>query len=271
MERSLALMCGAGPLPAHLAREATRKGFRVIAFAFGDAPGIGEAAERTVPSSLADLRAVVAELQAEGVSAALFSGKFWKQDVLLTPETVRAHILARTGGVLTDAGLIQAVVSALGALGIEVLDQLEFLGDWLARPGRLGRHEVGAPHQPDLERGFAIARTLAELGIGQTIVLKHGMVAAVEAADGTTETIHRGLHYAGAGALVVKAVARDNDYRFDVPSIGPDTLEAMRAGGASALAIEAGRVAVLEPARTVALADHAGIAVVSMDPPSPDR
>jgi DUF1009 family protein len=261
-------MCGAGPWPAHLAREAARKGFRVVAFTFGEAPGLVAAVNRTIPSSLADLAAVVGGLRAEGVSAALFSGKFWKQDVLLTADTARAEILAHTGGVLTDAGLIGAVVSALGALGIEVLDQLEFLGDWLARGGRLGRHDIDPAHRPDLERGFAIARRLAELGIGQTIVLKHGMVAAVEAAEGTTATIRRGLRQAGPGALVVKAVAPDNDYRFDVPSIGPETLDAMVAGRASALAIEAGRVAVLDMARTVALADRAGIAVLSVDAPS---
>lgn len=265
MERTLALMCGAGPWPAHLAREATRKGFRVVAFAFSDAPGLAGTVARTIPSSLGALAAVVSELRGEGTSAALFSGKFWKQDLLRTPDTARAEILAHTGGVLTDAGLIEAVVSALAALDIEVLDQRQFLGDWLAHGGRLGRHEVGAALQPDLEHGFAIARRVAELGIGQTIVLKHGMVAAVEAAEGTTETIRRGLRHAGPGAVVVKAVAPDNDYRFDVPSIGPDTLEAMAAGGASVLAIEAGRVAVLDMARTVTLADGAGVALVAVD------
>jgi DUF1009 family protein len=271
VERPLALMCGAGPLPAHLAREAVRKGFRVVAFVFGDAPGVGQIASRTVVSSLADLHAVVAELRAEGVSAALFSGKFWKQDLLSTTDTARTEILAHTGGALTDAGLGEAVVSALAALGIEVLDQLLFLGDWLAQPGRLGRVGLGPAQEPDVERGFAIARRLAELGIGQTVVLKHGMVAAVEAAEGTTEAIRRGLQHAGPGAVVVKAVARDNDYRFDVPSIGPDTLDAMVAGGASALAIEAGRVAVLDLPRTVALADQAGVALVGVDASRPDR
>ena len=71
----------------------------------------------------------------------------------------------------------------------------------------------------------------------------------------------------GPGAVVVKAVAPDNDYRFDVPSVGPETLEVMRAGRAAALAIETGRILVLERERTVEIADRARIALVSVDVP----
>jgi DUF1009 family protein len=271
VERSLGLMCGAGFLPAHLARAAKRKGFRVVAFAFDDAPGIAEVADRVLPSSLSSLPAVLVGLAAEGVSAVLFAGKFWKGHLLRTTADARAEILAHTGGVLTDAGLSGTVLAVLGNLGIEVLDQREFFGDWLARPGRMGQHEIDVAQRGDLERGFGLARRLAELGIGQTVVLKHGMVAAVEAMEGTTEAIRRGLSHVGPGAVVVKAVAHANDYRFDVPSVGPDTLTAMSAGGASTLAVEAGRVALLEPARTLGLADEVGIAVVGLEPSEPER
>src|SRR5207249_980010 len=102
-----------------------------------------------------------------------------------------------------------------------------------ARRERSGRPHVPEPHRPgrrraptdaewaDVRRGLSVARLVADAGIGQAVVIKHGAVTAVEATEGTTETIRRGLAQAGAGAVVVKAAAREHDYRFDTPGVGP--------------------------------------------------
>src|SRR5207244_11713961 len=147
-------------------------------------------------------------------------------------------------------------------VGMGGRDRRPFYGDWIPRAGRLGGRDATAAEEGDVARGFRIARRLAESGVGQTVVVRRGRAAAVEASEGTMETIRRGLGLAGPGAVVVKAVAPDNDYRFDVPSVGPETLEVMAAGGATALAIEAGRVLVLERERAVEIADRHGMAVV---------
>ena len=105
----------------------------------------------------------------------------------------------------------------------------------------------------------------AEARVGQTVVVRRGAVSAVEAIEGTTETVRRGTALSGAGAVVVKAVACAHDFRFDIPAIGPDTLEAAAAGGATAVAVEAGRVLVLDAEATIRCADAAGIALVSAD------
>jgi hypothetical protein len=91
------------------------------------------------------------------------------------------------------------------------------------------------------------------------------VTVALEAAEGTDETIRRGGRLAGPGAVVVKAVAASHDYRFDIPTVGAATLEAMREGGAAVLAVPAGRVLLLDRDEAVRLADQAGIAVVSVD------
>jgi hypothetical protein len=265
VERTLGLMCGAGILPARVAREAKRRGFRVVAFPFGDTPGLDGAVDRVIRSSIADIGAVLAGLQAEQASAALFCGKFWAGDLLRTPgDAARQAIVARGGGGLSDTELYRGVVTTLGAMGIEVLDQRSFFGDWITAIGPLGRRGATNEERADVDRGLRIARLLAEARVGQTVVLKGGLVTAVEASEGTTEAIRRGLALAGPGAVVVKAVAADNDYRFDVPSVGPETLEMMRAGRAAALAVETGRVLVLERERTVEIADAADIAIVSV-------
>ena len=265
VERALGLMCGAGVLPARVAREAKRRGFRIVAFAFGETPGLDGAVDRLVPSSVADIASVLAGLRAERVSAAVFCGRFGARELLQARGDAAAEaIVARGGAGLSDAGLLHGVLGTLTDLGIEVLDQRPFYGDWITSAGPIGRRDATAAERADVARGFRIARRLAESGVGQTVVVRRGRAAAVEASEGTTETIRRGLSLAGPGAVVVKAVAPDNDYRFDVPSVGPETLEVMAAGGAAALAIETGRVLVLERERAVELADRTGIALVGV-------
>jgi len=268
VERTLGLMCGAGVLPARVALEARRRGFRVIAFTFGETPGLDGAVDRVRSSRLSDIAAVLEGLQAERVSAALFCGTFWPRDLLGTHgDAVRDAIVARGGGALSDTALFEGVLATLAALGIEILDQRPFFGDWITTAGRVGRRSPTDEESADIDHGVKTARRLAVAGAGQTVVLRRGIIAALEASEGTTEAIRRGLSLVGPGAVVVKAVAPDNDYRFDVPSVGPETLEVMRAGRAAALAIETGRILVLERERTVEIADRARIALVSVDVP----
>ena len=263
MERALGLMCGAGALPARVAGEAKRRGFRVVAFSFGATPGLDGAVDRLVPSTVADIGAVLDGLRAERVSAAVFCGTLWARDLLQTRgDAAGEALVARGGGGLSDAGLLAGVLATLTALGIEVLDQRPFFGDWMTSAGRIGGRDATPAERADIDHGLHVARRFAEVGVGQTVVVKRGRVAAVEASEGTTETIRRGLALTGPGAVVVKAVAPDNDYRFDLPSVGPETLEVMAAGGAAALAIETGRVLVLERERAVEVADRAGIALL---------
>lgn len=259
-------MCGAGVLPARMAAQARRRGWRVVAFAFGDAPGLDAHADRTVTSRLADLAPVLATLAEERVAAALFSGKFWLGDVL----RVRAgdHVgraIAASAGSLAERPLAETVVSTLAALGIEVLDQRAFLGDWIEGAGCWTTRKPTDAEWDDVRRGLALARRCADLGVGQTVVLRQGVVAAVEALEGTTEAVRRGAALAGRGAVVAKAVARDNDYRFDTPTIGPDTVRAAAEGGVATIGVEAGRVLLLERESMVEAADRSGISLVGVD------
>jgi DUF1009 family protein len=149
-------------------------------------------------------------------------------------------------------------------MGIDVLDQRRFLTPWLAPAGPAAGPTPDARVQADLVRGAAAARGLAAHGIGQTVVLRAGSVAAVEAMEGTDETIRRGLALAGPGAVVVKAAAPTHDYRFDVPAVGAATLDLCAEGRAAALAVEAGRVLLLDREHVTAVAERARISVVGI-------
>jgi hypothetical protein len=265
VEQSLGLICGAGVLPARMAAVARRQGWRVVAFTFGEAPDLTPHADRVVPSRLHEAEAVLAVLREERVGAVLFSGKFWMQDFLRgeRPDAALAAVMERAGAMI-DTKLLEVVIATLGSLGITLLDQRPFIGDWLDGAGCWSARRPTDAEAEDVRRGFAVARLAADLRVGQTVVVRRGAVTAVEALEGTTEAIRRGLALGGPGAVVVKAVARDHDYRFDTPTVGPETLEAAVAGGAAVVAVEAGRVLILEPEATARLADGAGIALVSV-------
>ncbi len=265
MERSLGLMAGAGVLPGRAAAEAKRHGWRVAAFAFEEAPGLAETVDDFIPSRITDIQAVLQGLAVRQVRAAVFVGKFSKERVFTDIDRADEAGLrmARLG--LSDAALGEMVVSALKGIGVEVLDQREFLAPWLIAAGRLTRRAPSAEESEEIQAGFAMARHLAAFGVGQTVVRSRGVTLAVEAAEGTDETIRRGTRLAGPGAVVIKAVAPSHDYRFDIPTIGPTTIEAMAAGGATALAVDSGKVLLVDGDEVVRMADAAGIAVVSVD------
>jgi DUF1009 family protein len=264
--RSLGLMCGAGVLPVRMAAQARRQGWRVVAFAFPGAPDLGSDADTVIPSRIDAMGPVLATLSREQVSGVLFSGKFWMGDLLATRTPDAAHArMASQAGALLDGNITQAIVGTLDGLGIELLDQRPFLGDWLGEARVWSSREPTEAEWSDIRRGFTVARLIAEASVGQTVVVRRGAVAAVEAIEGTTETVRRGTALSGPGAVVVKAVARRHDFRFDTPAIGLDTLVVAAAGGATAVAVEAAKVIVLDAEATIRQADAAGIALVSTD------
>lgn len=257
-------MCGAGKLPALMASEARRRGWRVVAFAFAADTGAATHAERVVPANVGEMAPVIAALQAERVTGVLFSGKFWMGDVLRAQVVDDAHRdMARRAGGLLDGNVKAVLLATLGSMGIELLDQRPFLGTGLPGEAVLGGRTPTPEQWADVRRGLAVARAAADWSVGQAVVVRRGVVSAVEAIEGTTAAIRRGTALAGPGAVVVKAVGREHDFRFDVPTIGPETIDAAAEGGAAVVAFEAERVFVLERETTARRADAASIALVS--------
>ena len=268
MERALGLMAGAGVLPGRAAAEATRQGWRVVAFAFEDAPGLRERCDAVIPARIDNIPAVLEELATRHVSAALFVGTFWKQRVFahMDREVDQVSRSLISGG-LSDGALIEMVVATLHALGIEVLDQRRFLSPWMVTAGVLTTRAPTDEERNEIREGLTLARHLAAFGIGQTVVRARGVTVALEAVEGTDETIRRATRLSGPGAVVVKAVAPSHDYRFETPTVGPATLDAMAEGSATALGMEGRKVLVVDREEVVRLAERAGITVVSVDAP----
>lgn len=261
-------MGGAGPLPALVAARARARGWRVVAFAFDGSPDLAAHAERVIPSRLTEVAPILAALTEEGVTAAVLVGRFGMPEVLRTDLAAAdpaARALSARAGSRTDRSLVEVVIRTFAELGVEVLDQRLFLADLLAPAGCWTARPPTPAEWEQVHRGLRLARRLAEEGVGQTVVLTHGAVTAVEAVEGTTEAIRRGTALGGPGAVIVKAPAPAHDYRVDTPLVGRETVAAAAAGSAAVLAVEAGRVAVLERERCIADADAAGLTLLSVE------
>ena len=139
----------------------------------------------------------------------------------------------------------------------------EFLGEALAARGLLARRRPTDGEERDIALGREVAQAIGRADVGQTVVTRQGHVIAVEAAEGTDACIRRAFDLAGPGIVVVKRCKPGQDERFDLPAVGPRTVEVIAQCKGTVLAVEAGRTVILDAVETARLADAAGIAVVA--------
>jgi len=213
--------------------------------------------------SLGHLGKALAILKDAEVKQAVMAGqvKHTKIFANIVPDLTLLSVLMRLKAKNTDA-LIAAVASVMRDRGIELLDSTIFLQPLLAREGQLGSRAPSAEEAADFDFGYGVADRIAGADIGQTIVVKDQAVVAVEAMEGTDETIARAGRLAGRGTRVVKVAKPHQDMRFDVPVVGVATIETMARAGATALSLDAGRTLLLDGEAFVSAADAAGITVV---------
>lgn len=214
--------------------------------------------------SLGQLGICLRLMKDAGVTHAVMAGQVKHTKIFsggIVPDWTAALVLAKLANRSTD-GLIGAVAGVLHDHGIELLDSTALLTPLLAGGGVLTSRPPTDLERQDMEFGYQRADTIAGLDIGQTVAVKDRAVVAVEAMEGTDEVIARAGHLAGPGVVIVKVAKPAQDMRFDVPVIGVQTIQAMRAVGASALSIDANRTLVLDGQAVFAAANDAGITVV---------
>jgi len=180
------------------------------------------------------------------------------------PDLKLMAVLARLAVKNTDS-LIGGVADALEREGIVLLPSTALLRDELATAGAMTRRAPSRETRRDIDYGREIARTLGAMDLGQTVAVKQGAAVALEAMEGTDEVIRRAGRIAGPGVTVVKVAKPRQDPRFDVPVVGPGTLEAMREAAAATLAVDAGQTLLIDKAELLAAADRSGITIWGMD------
>ena len=190
------------------------------------------------------------------------------KSILLKPlhlDPIALQILARTRN-RGDQAILSGVMAHFEAEGIGIVPQSRYLVASIPKEGLLAKRKPTTAEWEDIRYGLEIARSIADLDIGQTVVLKDGIILSVEATEGTDQTIRRAGDLASKGMTVVKTAATHHDFRIDTPTIGSHTLEAMRAAEASVLAVEAERVLLIRPQELAQLANQYRISIVIVEP-----
>jgi len=221
--------------------------------------------------SLGELSKAIDLMHKEGVTQAVMAGQVKHNKIFsaIRPDWKLAKLLFSLPRKNTDA-LIGAVARVLEDEGIRLVDSTLFLKPLVPELGVLTRRAPDAREAADIAYGLGVARHISGMDIGQTVVISDRACVAVEAMEGTDETIARAARIAGGKPLVVVKVSkRGQDMRFDVPVIGLPTIECMKKAQATALAVDAGRTLLFDRTKLIELADAAGIAIQAVAPASP--
>ncbi len=261
----IGLIAGGGRFPLLVAQSARKKGYYVVVAAhLGETePKIESLADETHWLRLGQINRLIKILKKAGVENAVLAGGVKKAKIFsVRPDLRSLSILTRLVG-REDDTLLRAFASELEQEGISVVSPTLYLEDLLAEEGILvGR--VLRSEREDLECGFRLAKEIGRLEVGQGVAVKKKVILAVEAIEGTDEMIRRAGAVGGRGAIVVKVLKPGQDERFDLPAVGPVTIETMARAKARVLGLEAGRTLLLDRQEMFALARKHGIAIVGL-------
>ena len=264
------LIAGNGRFPFLVLEGARSQGIEMAVIALREeaSPELEKIAARLHWVSLGELSKAIDLMHQEGVTRAVMAGQVKHNKIFsaIRPDWRLAKLLLSLPRKNTDA-LIGAVARVLEGEGIHLVDSTAFLTPLVPQPGVLTRRAPDARETEDIAYGLNVARRIAALDIGQTVVVADRACVAVEAMEGTDETIARAARItAGKPLVVVKVSKPGQDMRFDVPVVGLPTIEQMKAARATALAIDAHRTLLFDRALLIERADAADIAIQAVLP-----
>lgn len=275
-EKIIGLIAGGGRLPILIAQGAAKAGCKVICAGLGDNPDpqLAGLTDFYAKVPIARPGAWMRKLKKNGVTDAVMVGKIHKEK-LLTPWRILKYLpdwralriyywrLRKKNKI--DQTILQAIADELASGGIILQDSTKFCAEYLADKGIMTDIRPSAGMQQDIDFGWDIVKKITQTGIGQAITVKEKIVIAVEAVEGTGKIIERSGQFCKKGGwTLLKAAKSDQDLRFDVPCVGPDTIKAICANGGKCLVVEAGRVIIIDKPDTIALANQLGIAIVGL-------
>ncbi|NUN92917.1 MAG: UDP-2,3-diacylglucosamine diphosphatase LpxI [Verrucomicrobiae bacterium] len=265
----LGIIAGNRLFPQVFAREARRAGVRrlvAVAFEGETDPAIGPLVDRVEWLKLGQLDRLIQAFKTNGVRKVVMVGQ-------IAPKNLFAHLRLDLRMTLLLARLkrrnAETIFGAIGEElakdGLELVPHAPFLARILPEPGVLTRRTPDAAERAAFQFGWPIAKEIARLDIGQTVVVKEGTVLAVEAFEGTDACLRRGGTLGKGGAIAVKVTKPNQDLRFDIPCIGLETIAILREAGIRAMAIEARRTLLLAREELLAAANDHGIAIEALD------
>jgi DUF1009 family protein len=275
----IGLIACAGRFPLAIARKAREVGIPVVCVGIAGMadPELAAVCQRFHWLRRLSLGFIIRTFRRGGVRRWSMAGKFhkhilfrpWRWFQLMPDWRLVRFWLTRRRSDTRDDTLLLGLIAEFRAEGMECVSPTDLCPELLVREGVLTRRRPTAAEERDAAFGWAIAKEMGRLDVGQSVMVKEGAVLAVEAIEGTDLVILRAGELCGRNGFVVVKVAKPKqDMRFDVPTVGTTTIQTMHKAGATALAIEAGRTILLDESETLALADWYGIAIVSLTAPT---
>ena len=266
---TLAIIAGNGAYPLAMARCARAAGVpAVVAAAFEN-----ETSRELIPlvdqiewMRVGQLGRMLKFLKNSGATHAVMSGQIHPKNLFDLRPDLKALVLLGKLRERNAESIFSAIAEEVGKIGVTLLPATTYMEEFLAQPGLIGGPKLSRREEQDVAYGFHIAKETSRLDIGQTVVVKAGTVLAVEAFEGTNATLQRGGELGRKDAVMVKVSKPRQDFRFDVPVVGPLTLEAAHKARIRVIGVEAGCTLLLEPERLLALARQHSISLFGLSP-----
>lgn len=263
----IGLIAGRGDYPLEWIEAARRAGAgRIVACAFeGETdPAIADAADDVAWMRVGQLGRLIGHLKGSGVNRAVMAGQIRPKNLFdLRPDLKALVLLARLSERNAET-LFGAIAGELAAAGVELAPATTFLEDRLPEPGWKIGPRPKARLLREADYGFRVAKEVSRLDIGQAVVVKNGTVLAVEAFEGTNDMMRRGGALGRGGAVAVKVSKPGQDLRFDVPVVGPRTLEVAAESGIALFAVEARKTLLLRMETLTELASRLRVTLVAI-------
>jgi UDP-2,3-diacylglucosamine hydrolase len=264
--QKLGIIAGNGVYPQLLASAARKAGVKkIVAAAFTDEtdPVLEQQVDVLEWMRVGQLGRLLNCFRSQDIHHAIMAGQIAPKNLFDLRPDLKALILLVKLKERNAESIFAAIANELGKIDVDLLSAITFLEDSLAQPGLIAGPKLSARQEHDVELGWTVAKEIARLDIGQTIVIKNGTIVAVEALEGTNEAIKRGGTLAREGAVMVKVSKPNQDMRFDVPVIGVETIRIAAESGVRVIAVEAGKTLLLERDAVAEFVDRSNMSLVA--------
>jgi UDP-2,3-diacylglucosamine hydrolase len=262
----LGIIAGNGAYPKELAQAARKAGVKkIVAAAFtGETdPSISELADTVEWLRVGQLGRLLKFFRENNVRRGIMAGQIAPKNLFdLRPDVKALVVLAKLKQRNAES-IFSAIADELKKADVDLLPATMFLENDMAKSGLIAGTKLSRAEEDDVELGWSVAKEMARLDVGQTIIVKNGTVLAVEAFEGTNDAIKRGGALAREGAVMIKVAKPNQDMRFDVPVIGVETIKVAAEAKLRVIAVEAGKTLLLERDKVVELASRSKISVVA--------
>ena len=262
---ALGIIAGNGVYPRLLADAARKAGVKkIIAAGFtGETdPALGQHVDLIEWMRVGQLSRLLTFFRAHDIHHAVMAGQIAPKNLFDIRPDWKALMLLGKLKQRNAESIFAAIAGELANVNVDLLPATTFLEDSLAASGPISGPTLSRNEEEDIDLGWKIAKEIARLDIGQTVLVRNGTVVAVEALEGTNDAIRRGGELAGSGAVMVKVAKPSQDMRFDVPVIGLETIRIAAEARLRVIAVEAGKTLLLERDAIVDLANHSKISIV---------